>query len=649
MGKILKYFLVTLLSISLVTGIISISFSQQKVAPGQYATIAEYQKVSGRKITKFNEAPQLADLAKQGKLPSVEKRVSEEPAVVEPIEEIGQYGGSLQGPHLGRAPQYTRITYEPLVRWNLDTDKVIPNVAKSWKISNGGKVITFYLRKGMKWSDGEPFTADDIIFWYEDITLNKDLTPVFPSWLIAGGKPGKVEKVDNYTVRFVFDVPYTFLLQRIASGQDCYAPKHYLKKFHPKYTSMDEIMKQAKEEGFDAWYKLFGTKATRWQNKDLPVVTAWKVVTPLSDAVFTAERNPYYWKVDPAGNQLPYIDKIVWTLSPDREVRVMKHISGEASIGYYDTFESDYTIVMENQKKGGYRVLKWLPALTNVGTLFINQNVKDPVLKKLFTNVQFRRALSLAINRNEIAQLIYSGNATPRQAVPFKGSPYYEERFEKSYIEYDPKKASQMLDQVGLAKRDKDGYRIGPDGKTLEILIEVLPGIGPEPDIAEMIKGYFRDVGLKVSVKTEETSLWVTRAKAGEQQIGLYASSGAYYPLLDPVWFFPVSDTCYWAPLCGLWYSSGGKSGEEPSGEIKQLLNIYDQAVLAVGEKERTLLIKRALDIYSKNLWTIGVVAPNTRLVIVKNELRNVPEVTIHENINNCPGHTNPEQWFFKK
>ena len=649
MSKILKYFLVTLLSISLVTGIISVSFSQQKVAPGQYATIAEYQKVSGRKITKFSEAPQLADLVKQGKLPSVEKRLSEEPAVVEPIEEIGQYGGSLQGPHVGRSPQYTRITYEPLVRWNLDTDKVIPNVAKSWKISNGGKVITFYLRKGMKWSDGEPFTADDIIFWYEDITLNKDLTPVFPAWLIAGGKPGKVEKVDNYTVRFVFDVPYTFLLQRIASGQDCYAPKHYLKKFHPKYTSMDEIMKQAKEEGFDAWYKLFSTKATRWQNKALPVVTAWKVITPLSDAVFTAERNPYYWKVDPAGNQLPYIDKIVWTLSPDREVRVMKHISGEASIGYYDTFESDYTIVMENQQKGGYRVLKWLPALTNVGTLFINQNVKDPVLKKLFTNVQFRRALSLAINRNEIAQLIYSGNATPRQAVPFKGSPYYEERFEKSYIEYNPKKASQMLDQVGLAKRDKDGYRIGPDGKTLEILIEVLPGIGPEPDIAEMIKGYFRNVGLKVSVKTEETSLWVTRAKAGEQQIGLYASSGAYYPLLDPVWFFPVSDFCYWAPLCGLWYSSNGKSGEEPSGEIKQLLNIYDQAVLAVGEKERTLLIKRALDIYSKNLWTIGIVAPNTRLVIVKNELRNVPEVTIHENINNCPGHTNPEQWFFKK
>ena len=649
MSKILKYFLVTLLSISLVTGIISVSFSQQKVAPGQYATIAEYQKVSGKKITKFSEAPQLADLVKQGKLPSVEKRLSEEPAVVEPIEEIGQYGGSLQGPHLGRSPQYTRITYEPLVRWNLETDKVIPNVAKSWKISNGGKVITFYLRKGMKWSDGEPFTADDIIFWYEDITLNKDLTPVFPAWLIAGGKPGKVEKVDNYTVRFVFDVPYTFLLQRIASGQDCYAPKHYLKKFHPKYTSMDEIMKQAKEEGFDAWYKLFSTKATRWQNKALPVVTAWKVITPLSDAVFTAERNPYYWKVDPAGNQLPYIDKIVWTLSPDREVRVMKHISGEASIGYYDTFESDYTIVIENQQKGGYRVLKWLPALTNVGTLFINQNVKDPVLKKLFTNVQFRRALSLAINRNEIAQLIYSGNATPRQAVPFKGSPYYEERFEKSYIEYNPKKASQMLDQVGLAKRDKDGYRIGPDGKTLEILIEVLPGIGPEPDIAEMIKGYFRNVGLKVSVKTEETSLWVTRAKAGEQQIGLYASAGAYYPLLDPVWFFPVSDFCYWAPLCGLWYSSNGKSGEEPSGEIKQLLNVYDQAVLAVGEKERTLLIKRALDIYSKNLWTIGIVAPNTRLVIVKNELRNVPEVTIHENINNCPGHTNPEQWFFKK
>jgi len=649
LSKFLKCLLVVLSVISLLTSMVSVSFSQQRIPPGQYATLAEYQKISGKKITKFNEAPQLTELVKQGKLPPVEKRLPDEPAVVEPIEEIGQYGGTLQGPHHGESPQYTRITYEPLVRWNLDTNKVIPNVAKSWKISNGGKIITFYLRKGMKWSDGEPFTADDVLFWYEDIILNKDITPVFPYWLLAGGKPGKVEKVDTYTVRFVFEVPYTFLLQRIASGQDCYAPKHYLKKFHPKYTSMDEIMKQAKEESFDAWYKLFYAKATRWQNKDLPVVTAWKVVTPLSDPVFTAERNPYYWKIDPAGNQLPYIDKVVWTLVPNREVRIMKYINGEASIGYYGTFESDYTVVMENQQKGGYRVLKWIPALTNVGTLFINQNVKDPVLKKLFTNVQFRRAISIAINREEIAQLIYFGNATPRQVSVFKGSPYYEERFEKSYTEYDPKRANQLLDQLGLNKRDKDGYRIGPDGKTLEILIEVLPGIGPEPDIAEMIKGYLKNVGLKVSIKTQETSLWVTRAIAGEHQIGLYAASGAYYPLIDNVWFFPVSGYCYWAPLYGIWYSSGGKSGEEPPAEIKQLLKLYDQAVLAVGEKERTLLVKRALDIYSKNLWTIGIVAPNTRLVIVKNELRNVPEVTVHENVNFCPGHTNPEQWFFKK
>ncbi len=646
--------IICILAIALLWGATGVGLAQESPALLQYNTLSEYEEVTGKSITEFSEAPALSKLVEEGKLPPVAERLPKEPVVIEPLGEIGKYGGALQGPHYGSSMQYIRITYEPLVRWNIDTDEVIPNVAKSWEVSDEGRVITFYLREGMKWFDGAPFTADDVMFWYEDIICNEDLTPVFPSWLRAGGKPtgepGKVEKVDDYTVRFVFESPYTFVLQRLASNIVGYAPRHYLERYHPRYTPMDEILEEAKKEGFDAWHQLFGKKADRFNNKELPVITAWKVTGSPSDPVFTAERNPYYWKVDTAGNQLPYIDRISWTLTPDREVRVMKTISGEASIGYYDVYEPDYTLVMENREKGGYRVLKWIPALTNVGTLFVNQNVKEPVLRELLTNVQFRRALSLGINREDIVQLIYSGNATPRQVSVFPGSPYYEERFEKSYIEYDPERANQMLDELGLTERDSEGYRLRPDGKTLELLFEVLtPGIGPESDIAEMIRTYFKDIGIKVNIKPEETSLWVTRARAGEQEIGVYAASGAYYPLLDNVWFFPVSDTCYWAPLYGLWYSSGSKSGEEPTGEIKQLLELYDEAIAAVTEEERTALVKRALEIYSDNLWTVGVVAANTRLVIVKNELRNVPEVTVHENVNFCPGHTYPEQWFFKE
>ncbi len=646
--------IICILAIVLLWGAAGVGLAQEASALLQYNTLSEYEEVTGKSITEFSEAPPLSKLVEEGKLPPVEERLPEEPVVIEPLEEIGKYGGALQGPHWGSAMQYYRITYEPLVRWNADTNEVIPNIAKSWEVSDEGRVITLYLREGMKWSDGEPFTADDVIFWYEDIICNEDLTPVFPSWLKAGGKPtgepGKVEKVDDYTVRFVFESPYTFALQQLASRIDGYAPRHYLEKYHPRYTPMDEIVEEAKKEGFDTWYQLFLQKAARFNNKELPVITAWKVTGSPSDPVFTAERNPYYWKVDTAGNQLPYIDRISWMLVPDREVRVMKYISGETSITHYETVEADYTLVMENREKGGYRVFKWIPAATSIGTLFVNQNVKEPVLRELLTDVQFRRALSLAINREEIVQLVFAGLAIPRQHSVYPGSPYYEEKFEKYYIEYDPEKANQMLDEIGLTERDSEGYRLRPDGKTLEILFEVMTGgWGQEPDIAEMVRTYLKDIGIKVNIKPEETQLWVTRARAGEQEIGVYGTCGAYHPLLDPVGFFPIADTCYWAPLYGLWYSSGGKSGEEPTDEIKQLLGLYEEAMAAVTEEERIALVKRALEIFSDNLWAIGIAAPEARVVIVKNELRNVLDGTLLDNVNYCPGHIYPEQWFFKE
>ncbi|MBC7321362.1 ABC transporter substrate-binding protein, partial [bacterium] len=202
MKGLLKAFLSLTLLITLVLGSYSYSFSQEKLLSNSY-NLSDYEKLTGKKITKFKEAPMLAELVKQGKLPPVEQRLPKEPLVVRVVEEIGQYGGTWRRAWLGPADGagVDRLLIEPLLRYDSSYKKV-PQLAKNWKVSRDGKIFTFYLREGVKWSDGVPFTADDVIFYYEDILLNKELTPVVPDWMQIEGTIGKVEKVDDYTVRF---------------------------------------------------------------------------------------------------------------------------------------------------------------------------------------------------------------------------------------------------------------------------------------------------------------------------------------------------------------------------------------------------------------------------------------------------------------
>lgn len=216
---------------------------------------------------KYNEAPMLAQLVKEGKLPPVEQRLPEEPLVYKPVHEIGKYGGTWRAGFTGPADgqNIDRIVHDHLIYWDTAVTKVVPHIAKGWDISDGGRTFTFYLRKGMKWSDGAPFTADDIMFWYEDMYLNEELNPIKAAWMSAGGKPGVVEKVDDYTVRFRFEVPYYTFLETVASlevaghftrggeAMGLFAPKHYMKQFHPKYTDRAELERKAKEAKFDNW------------------------------------------------------------------------------------------------------------------------------------------------------------------------------------------------------------------------------------------------------------------------------------------------------------------------------------------------------------------------------------------------------------
>jgi len=639
------------------------AFPQQKKSPGQYTSIAAYERATGRKINKFNEAPVLTEFVKQGKLPVVQKRLPSDPVVVEPVEEIGEYGGTAQT--FSRNPSHyydglLLIGYEPLLRIARDGSTVIPNLAKAWTLSPDGKTLTIYLRRGLKWSDGYPFTADDILFWYEDILLNDELTPVKPADWSPGGELMKVKKINDYTVQFNFKASYGIIPLRLAFARSlplCIYPKHYLKQFHPRYTSKEKLEELAKKEGFDAWYKLFAVKSaptSGWgpsDNPDMPVLTAFKCIKKSTNG-WILERNPYYWKIDTAGNQLPYIDRIVITLLQDTETMNMKAISGEATIAGNDLSTQNYPLYKENTRTGNYRVLTWKSVHGSSVHYMVNQTYQeDPVLRNLFRDKRFRIALSLAINRDEINQMVFLGTGEPRQLTVVPQSKYYEEKFAKAYAEYNPQKADQILDELGL-KRGSDGYRIRPDGKRLEILIEYTQTETPKREVTELVQHYWESIGIKTAVKEIENSLRSTRYQGNLVQIGVWhadACSDILFPV-DRRWFVPgyTHDTT-WAPLWAQWVDSNGKAGEEPPQEIKRLRNLWDQMQATTSEKTRIRLGKEILKVQAENLWCIGTVGLPMQPVIVKNNLKNIPN-------NGLWGYDllftytcNPEQFFLKK
>ena len=604
----------------------------------------------------LNESPMLRERVAAGTLPPLRERLPEAPAVVRPVERIGEYGGTWRRVHMGMPDRagWMRLTYDPLLRWSKDYARVEPNLAYAWEVSEDGREFTFHLRKGIRWSDGAPFTANDYMFWYEDVILNDDLNPVKPSWLTIAGELGVVERVDDHTIRFRFVKPNGVILQWLASWTDIVAgppPKHYLKQFHPRYVSKEKLDDVVVAEGYDTWMALYDTKSTAFLNPERPVLCAWQARTGADAAIFIAERNPYYWKVDPAGNQLPYIDRVEMTLVQSAETVTLKAIAGEIDMQSRRVEFMNYPLLMEHRESGGYRVLRWKPATTGQGTVYLNQNFshQDSVMGALLRDRQFRRALSLGIDRRQIIDLFYMGVTEPRQVVPYTDELHGVPSTDTLYTAYDPDRANRLLDEVGLDRRDGAGYRLRPDGDRLKFTIAGFTPGTAYVDVAELLASQWDALGIQSTVKPEDVALWVTRATAGEHHVSVYAASGGFRPLMDPVWFFPSASTAYWAPLHGLWYSSGGRAGEKPTGDIARIVEIYEQAMTTMDENEQVALVKQAVRMHSENLWRIGVCGGFDQVFVVKNDFRNVPETGLGDNPLLTPGYTHTEQYFFNR
>jgi peptide/nickel transport system substrate-binding protein len=613
------------------------------VAEGVHS-VAEWPPERGRN---FQEAPTLAAQTQAGRLPAVEERLPEDPLVIVPPETRGPYGGTWRrfGTHVADVGIYEyRIAYEGLLRWDAQGRNILPNLARRWTVEDDGKTFTFWLRKGVRWSDGHPFTADDMLFWYDDICRNTELTPIIADEFRRDGEPMQLEKLDDYTVRMRFKVSHGLFLKIMASGGSTAmvsCPAHYLKRFHPKYAPLAQLEAEARSRGWRFWHQLFTDKRD-WRNPDIPRLWAWVIRNPPPATPIVFERNPYYYKVDPDGRQLPYLDRVAFEMH-ELETINMKSINGE--IGMLDRHLSfqNYPLFAEHQAKGGYEVRHWIDGSGSGAVLAPNLNHKDPVLRAILGDRRFRMALSLAINRQEINEWHYLGAGVPRQVAPPPGSAFYEPEYERAYTEYDPARAGRLLDEMGLDRRDRDGVRLRPDGRPLVLHIEMTPTYWVPTEVIQRVADGWSAVGVKTDLRVQARPLWQTRVLAMMHDVSVWGGADEMLPIMDPRWFFPHSDASEQAVGYARWYNSGGQRGEAPPPEIQRCMTLYRRIELTTDETEQVRLFRQIIDLNRENLWVIGVVGRIPPLVLVKNNFRNVPKAAVVGWVFRTPGNTAPE------
>jgi peptide/nickel transport system substrate-binding protein len=604
------------------------------------------------------EAPSLAAQVKAGELPPLEERLPEEPLVVEPVERAGVYGGTWNSVMVGpsdTAVIHRTIGYDQLVHFSPDWSEIVPNVARSFDVEDDGRVYTFHLRRGMKWSDGEPFTADDIVFACVDVLFNQEIFPVPPGWLLVEDKLPTVEKVDDYAVRFTFSAPHGLFLQLLAtpSGTDLTCmPKHYLQQFHKKYNP--DVENLAKEQKYDSWIDLLGAKRAIFDNPELPTLWGWKLTQHLSETQrVVAKRNPYYWKVDPDGRQLPYIDQVAYDLVNDNQVILLKISNGEINMHarHVNSLHNKPTLA-RNREKGNYDFFTLLPAIMNEMVIAFNLTHEDPVLREIFQNKNFRIAMSHAINRDELITVVFQRQGEAWQLAPRRESEFFDEEFAKQYTEHDVDKANQLLDQIGLDQRDSEGYRLRPDGKRLRFQVEI-----PTPTVKdfwvsgmELIREHWKAVGVDAEIKAEDRTLFYERKEANKHDVAIWQGDGGLQDaIIEPRWYFPYSNESNYATPWARWYSTKGKEGQEPPEPAKRQMDLYNELRLTADRDEQARLFREILAIAKEQFWAIGTVLQPENYGIKANNFHNVPEPIPEAYLYLTPAPARPEQFFIEQ
>ena len=614
---------------------------------------------------KGREAPMLAERVEAGTLDAVDQRLPRNPLVVPVTDRFGVYGGTWRtattgvgdGPWLHRT-----IGYEGLMRWTPDWSGTLINVAESITPSDDAREFTVKLREGHRWSDGAPLTTRDVEFAYEVLT-DPELNQIVHQMLQAGGENAELQIVDDYTFVVRFAVPNGLWITNNARQVDgdrfISFPRHYLEQFLPQYNDQAEANAQA--AGFETWQEYFNNLgngfSVAWSNVDLPTLKPWIAIEPLNDAATQAvfERNPYYFKVDEEGSQLPYLDRVQYDVISDVEAILLRATAGELDFHtrHFNTLDNQ-PVVVESQETGGYGVLPLQNTLQNEMTIMLNLHHRDEAVRELYQQKDFRVALSHAINRERLINAVWNRQGIPHQAAPVNGSTFYDAEMATQYLEYDTDTADQLLDGLGLDERDGAGFRLRPDGERVSVRVSIAED-GPNPlwvNGMELVAEDWEAVGVECVLDPKTRDAWTAEKDERDQDATVWLGEGGHNDAIFlPRQYFAFDFESHFGNSWATQWRGGTFEDEDDvpppmPDAMAQQQQLYDQFTAEVDEAARDEIFRQILQIAKEQFWCIGTVKVESGYGIAHNRMQNVGDGMPENSTFNTPAPANPEQFF---
>ena len=606
---------------------------------GIVALVLSASAMAPARAIELVEPPFLADKVAAGELAPVAERLPETPAmaIFEGERELGAYGGDLRM-LMAKQKDIRMMTvygYARLIGYNRDL-LLVPDMLERVDIEEG-RIFTLTLRKGHKWSDGAPFTSEDFRYYWEDVVNNETISPFgVPKVLLIDGEAPRVEFIDEITVRYSWSNPNPFFLPALAGARPLYIyrPAHYLKQFHARYNDKETLEAVAAEAKAKGWAGLHQRRdhQYRFDNPDLPTLQPWMNITRPPSERYVFLRNPYYHRMDSAGLQLPYIDRLVVDIANNKLIAA-KAAFGESDLqARYIRFDN-YTFLKENEDKHDYATRLWNTVNGSQFALYPNLNVTDPVWRALTRDVRFRRALSLAIDRPQINQVIYFGLAREGNNTVLAESPLYEESYQTAWASFDPDQANALLDEIGLTERDDDDIRLLPNGEPIEVIVDTAGESTEETDILELIQDNWRDIGIALFTKPSQREVFRNRVYSGEAMMSVWygITNGVSTAAMSPAELAPTEQTQLQWPKWGQFHETAGSAGLE--ADMPQAIRLAELNAawrVAADDDERGRIWSEMLKIHSEQMYSIGVLNAVPQPVIINNQLRNLPEVGIY-------------------
>ena len=609
----------------------------------------------------YSESPLLKKMVKNGELPPVESRLPKTPRIIDYSSRnlsIGKYGGTIKM-LMARAKDARQMTvygYARLLIFKPKTFEFQPDILESFDVIDGKKFI-FNLRPGHKWSDGHRFSTEDFRYWWEDVANNTELSPVGPPKVMkVEGQLPQFRVLNELTIEYEWEKPNPDFLVALAGASPLYIyrPAHYMRQFHRNFVTESELQIRVSAAKQRNWAALHNKMDNLYRNDNinLPVLQPWVCVSKTSSNRLRFKRNPYFHRIDPSGQQLPYVDEFVFGIASNKLISA-KSGTGEVDLqARYLRFD-DYTFLKKGEDRSPYSTRLWPTAKGSHLALFPNLNHKKAELRSIIRDVRFRRALSMAVNRYEINQVIYYGLAIEGNNTVLPESPLYKPYYRSKWAKLDLTAANQLLDDMGLTQRDNRGIRLMPDGNPLNLIVETAGESTEQTDILELIHDSWLKIGVKIYSKPSQRNVFRNRIFSGETSMSIWSGieNGLATANSSPAEFAPTTQQLLQWPKWGQNFETEGKAGQPVDDpKAQELLELYKQwRVEPLFEKKEKIWAK-ILAINTEQVYSIGLIARVLQPVVVSNKLKNVPLKAIYNwNPGAHFGIYSPDTFWFKK